>query len=311
MKKLLALVSVLALLCAGCSDAPAQEDDTLHILATTYPVYLFTTAVTEGVEDIEVTRLINEEVSCLHDYTLTVNDMKAIEKADVIIMNGAGFEDFMSDALAQTDATVIDCSEGIALLESCHDHDGHDHEGHDHAHDPHFWLDPDCAAQMVETIATELTALDAHNTERYSSNLETCLSSLHAGRICAHVTGHSSLSSVLTHTDLITFHDGFQYFAAAFDLELLKSIEEEEGSEASAAEIKEIVALIEEHDIPAIFTEKNGSDATAQAIARETGVAVYPLNMIMSGEGSGIQPYIDAMNANLQTIAEALGEKGN
>ena len=194
MKKLLALVSVLALLCAGCSDAPAQEDDTLHILATTYPVYLFTTAVTEGVEDIEVTRLINEEVSCLHDYTLTVNDMKAIEKADVIIMNGAGFEDFMSDALAQTDATVIDCSEGIALLESCHDHDGHDHEGHDHAHDPHFWLDPDCAAQMVETIATELTALDAHNTERYSSNLETCLSSLHAGRICAHVTGHSSLS---------------------------------------------------------------------------------------------------------------------
>ena len=109
----------------------------------------------------------------------------------------------------------------------------------------------------------------------------------------------------------MTFPDGFQYFAAAFDLELLKSIEEEEGSEASAAEIKEIVALIEEHDIPAIFTEKNGSDATAQAIARETGVAVYPLNMIMSGEGSGIQPYIDAMNANLQTIAQALGEKGN
>ena len=311
MKKLLALVSVLALLCAGCSDAPKQDDDTLHILATTYPIYLFTTAVTEGVEGIEVTRLINEEVSCLHDYTLTVNDMKAIEKADVIIMNGAGFEDFMSDALAQTDATVIDCSEGIALLESCHDHDGHDHEGHDHAHDPHFWLDPDCAAQMVETIAIELTALDTHNTERYSSNLETSLSSLHAARICAHATGHSSMRSVLTHTDLITFHDGFQYFAAAFDLELLKSIEEEEGSEASAAEIKEIVALIEQHDVPAIFTEKNGSDATAQAIARETGVAVYPLNMIMSGEGSGIQPYIDAMNANLQTIAEALGEKGN
>lgn len=311
MKKLLALVSILALLCAGCSDAPKQDDDTLHILATTYPVYLFTTAVTEGVEDIEVTRLINEEVSCLHDYTLTVNDMKAIERADVIVMNGAGFEDFMSDALAQTDATVIDCSEGIELLESCHDHDGHDHEGHDHAHDPHFWLDPDCAAQMVETIATELTVLDAHNTERYSTNLETCLSSLHAARICAHVTGHSSMRSVLTHTDLITFHDGFQYFAAAFDLELLKSIEEEEGSEASAAEIKEIVALIEQYDIPAIFTEKNGSDATAQAIARETGVAVYPLNMIMSGEGSGIQPYIDAMNANLQTIAEALGEKGN
>ena len=79
-----------------------------------------------------------------------------------------------------------------------------------------------------------------------------------------------------------------------------------EGSEASAAEILEIVDLVQTHDIPAIFTEKNGSDATAQAIARETGCAVYQLDMIMSGDGSGIQPYIDAMDRNIDTLLEAL-----
>ena len=67
------------------------------------------------------------------------------------------------------------------------------------------------------------------------------------------------------------------------------------------------MALIETYNIPAIFTEKNGSDATAQAIARETGVAVKQLDLIMSGEGGGIQPYVDAMNGNIDTILEALG----
>ena len=60
---------------------------------------------------------------------------------------------------------------------------------------------------------------------------------------------------------LVTFHDGFRYFAAAFDLPLLASIEEEEGSEASAKEINEITGLVKEYSLPVIFTEVNGSDA--------------------------------------------------
>ena len=75
---------------------------------------------------------------------------------------------------------------------------------------------------------------------------------------------------------------------------------------ASAAEIKEVVALIEEYHIPAIFVEKNGSSATAEVIARETGCGVYELDMLMSGDGSGIQAYLDAMSRNLETILEAL-----
>ena len=118
MKRLLAAACVLGLLLTACGvpAAGTEDDDTLHVLATTYPVYLFTTAVTDGVEGVEVSLLVNQPVSCLHDYTLTVTDMKAIEGADVIVRNGAGLEDFMDDALAASDAAVIDCSEGIALL---------------------------------------------------------------------------------------------------------------------------------------------------------------------------------------------------
>ena len=279
----------------GTASTPAEEDDTLHILATTYPVYLFTTAVTEGVEGVEVTRLIQEEISCLHDYTLTVNDMKAIEAADVIVMNGVGLEDFMADALASSDAPVIDCSQGVALLAAL-GHEGHDHDAE---YDPHIWMDPERAAQMVWNVATVLSEVDTMNGDLYTAN-----ASAAEARLQSEVVGVEDPDIL---AGLITFHDGFQYFAQATGLDLLKAIEEEEGSEASAAEIKEIVGLIGDYNIPAIFTEKNGSDATAQAISRETGCAVEQLDLIMSGDGSGIQPYLDAMNQNINTVLEALG----
>ena len=313
-KRIFSLILPLLLL-AGCT--PAQPSDELTVVATTYPVYLFATAVTEGVEGVRVERLNTGETSCLHDYTLSVTDMKLLERADVIAMSGAGLEDFLEDALATSDAAVIDCSEGVELLENLsHHHDEHDHshDGHDHGHfDPHIWMSANNAAIMLWNVAEGLKHLDANHAERYEHNLSAAMEllcggepSLATGRLLAKAVGHTSLDGFCTNTGMITFHDGFQYFVRDIELELLEAIEEEAGSEASAREIKEISELVKEHRIPAIFTEKNGSAATANAIARETGCKVYALDMIMSGEGSGIQPYIDAMTYNIQTVLEAM-----
>lgn len=318
-KRFLAALTALILTLTACSSAPlapsaageappAAETDALHILATTYPVYLFTTAVTQGAEGVEVSLLVNSQTSCLHDYTLTTTDMKAIEGADVIVMNGVGLEDFMSDALAQSKAGVIDCSEGVALLPAP-EHAGHD--GHDHTeeYDPHIWMDPDRAAQMVENIGKGLSALDEAQAQVYQENafdnaflLRDRKSTLRDG------IASRQPDMQLPHRELITFHDGFQYFADAFDLTILKAVEEEEGSEASAQEIKEIVSLIGEYRLPAIFTEVNGSEATARAIARETGVEICQLSMIMSGTDSSLSAYTDAIRENVKAIINGLSE---
>lgn len=285
-RRILTFAAALALL-AGCGKSAPEDDRTLHILATTYPVYLFTTAVVGDTEGVVVELLVNSQTSCLHDYTLTVKDMKAIERADIIIMNGAGLEDFMADALAQSDANVIDCSEGVTLLPTL-EHAGHDGHDHEEEYDPHYWMDPQAASDMLYTISVGLAPFLQIQDETAKDLFDTLLEQKLSGS-----------------PPFITFHDGFQYFADAYGLDLLKAIEEEEGATASAAEIKEIVALIEEHHIPAIFVEKNGSRKTADVIARETGCKVFELDMLMSGGGEGLQPYIDAMESNFTTIWEA------
>lgn len=301
MRRFFALFLCLCLMLSGCSSQLAfKEDDSLHILATTYPVYLLTKTLTAGIDGVEVTQLIDETVSCLHDYTLTVTDMKSIEKADIIITNGADLESFMDDALAQTGAETVDCSEGIDLLPaSGHEHHDHDQEdGHHHGHfDPHYWLSEEAALVMLNNILHGLSTLDDAHLDTYQENFSAALA----------LFPKDSLDlTALSCPYMITFHDGFQYLAHDTGLILLKSIEEDEGSEASAADIKEIMALIKEYDIPAIFTEKNGSDDTARAISRETGVEVYQLDMIMSGEGQDITAYFEALNANYAAIQEAL-----
>ena len=297
MRRLAALACALALALTGCGGPPA-EDDALHVLATTYPVYLFTTAVTEGAEGVEVDLLVNQPTSCLHDYTLTVTDMKAVQRADVIVMNGAGLEDFLADALDGSEAVVIDCSAGLDLLPA----QGHEGHHHDTLYDPHIWMDPSYAAQMVEAIVQGLSALDGGGADLFRLNGDLAQQTL-AGAAADWARELERWQG----RSIITFHDGFQYFASFLGLDIYKAIEEEEGATVSARELKEIISLLRQEgpgSIP-IFTEVNGSTASAETIAREVGCQVYELSMLMSGEGTGIQPYLEAMERNIQAITEA------
>lgn len=305
------IFSVLLLLCllTGCvqqqgNNEAQTDDDALALVATTYPLYLFTQSVIKDAEGISVLPLVNQPVSCTHDYTLTVNDMKVLEAADVLLLNGAGFDDFALSALGglpeEAQPLQIDCSAQIEPLNLENSHQDSATMGD---LDPHFWMDPARAATIVETIATELSALDPENADLYRKNADEAMFDLIALR-----DDLRNRMDVLSCRELVTFHDGFSYFADAFNLTILMSIEEEENQEASAQVIEATVALVNGFGLPAIFTEENGSDSTAQAVARETDVSVYTLSMLMNGptEGADHNIYLEAMRNNVNTIVVAL-----
>lgn len=306
MKKILSILLAACLLAAaGCSTPKSgEEENRLTVVTSTYPVYLFASAVCDGVEGVTVERLNTGETSCLHDYTLSVDDMRMLEKADVVVLNGSGLEDFMSDALATSSAQVIDCSAGVELLENlAHDHEEGDEEDHDHGHyDPHIWMDPNNAVTMVENLCRSLGEIDPDYEAQYQENMTEATEQLRSWDSAMRETLAEAEQQGVEISGLITFHDGFQYFAKTYDLPLLAAIEEEAGSEASAKEITEITQLVKEYEIPVIFTEVNGSDATAKAISRETGCQVAQLTMLMDGPDAELSNYYDGLKNNITAV---------
>ena len=310
----LTLAAALVLICGGCAAKEPAEHDGVRVVATTYPLYALASAVSAGVDAVEVSRLNTGEVSCLHDYTLTVSDMRRLEQADLLLLNGAGLEEFLDEVVDQLDAGILaDCSAVVDLLESDggHHHEDHDHEehGHDHEHDPHYWMAPRNAAQAARFIAERLSDTDPENAELYAENAAAASDALNT----AYDGWRSQLDS-LSCPYLITFHDGFQYFADAFGLELLFAMEEEDGSTASARDILTASQLVREYGLPAVFTERNGSGAAARAVSGETGVQVDTLSMLMDGpdapEGGAdtvlCATYLALMDENITTLAEVL-----
>lgn len=290
-RTLLILLIILSLgLLIGCNG---QQENT-QVVATTKPVYDFSTYLCQNT-DIEVTLLVTENVSCLHDYTLQVRQMRAIEACQVVVMNGAGLEDFLHDAI-QGKQAIIDASQGIELLCGGHDHE-HEQDGHRHENDPHIWLSIQNAKQMAVNISNGLIAQYPQHRETIQQNL----AALNAEFDALDTYGKDAFSS-LKCKDLITFHDGFAYFAEYFDLHILHSLEEESGSEASASELKELVELLEENKLPAIFVEENGSTSASGVVSAETGAKIFTLNMAM-----GKQDYFESMYQNIDNIKEALG----
>lgn len=296
--KITAKILILAILLAclsGCAQVPPAQ-----IAATTAPVWQFTAALCDGTP-LTVARLVTESVSCLHDYSLTVRQMRQIESAELIVISGAGLEEFMEDVLEGR--TLLDASCSVPLLEGGHHHDHSHSEGsqpvqteHHHEQDPHIWLSPANAAIMAQNICNGLSAQYPQYTATFQENLELLKEELAA----VQAYGQEQLSD-LGCRELITFHDGFAYLAQAFDLEILRAIEEESGSEASAQELIELIEEVEHHSLNAVFTEISGSPAAAGVICAETGCGCYALDMAMSGED-----YFSSMYHNIDTLKEAL-----
>lgn len=280
-QRIFAILLALALLLSGC--AAQKSKPSADILATTAPVAQIVGAITAGT-DLTVATLISEPVSCVHDYALSVDQMRAVEQAKHIVISGAGLEEFIADVL--TSRAVIDASEGLALL-----------PGEEGESDPHTWLAPENMIAMTRTVEAALAAEYPQHAALFAENADIWCEKLDE----LQAYGEQHLAD-LSCRRLVTFHDGFAYFAKAFDLEIAASMEIEAGSEPSARELEEIISLLQDQNIPAVFTEINGTADAAELVARETGCAVFSLDTAISSVN-----YLSAMTQNIDTIKEALG----
>jgi ABC-type Zn uptake system ZnuABC Zn-binding protein ZnuA len=227
---------------------------------------------------------------------------------------GLGFEtwlDDMYDASGSTAERVV-VSDGVELL-SLDEESGEEHEeeGHDdHSeHDPHIWGGVANAINAVEIINEQLDALDPDNAAAYDANAATYIAELEELDSAIRADTQAIPED---QRKLVTTHDTFGYYAHAYDFEVvgtaLNSLSTE-GGDPPANEIAELVAAIQDANVPAIFAENISNTDLMQVIADEAGVELAPtLYTDALGEpGSDGDTYIRMMTYNTGVITSALG----
>ena len=310
--KILTIIILVSLFLTGCNNSAKSNNSTesnnkLTIVTSFYPMYISTLNIVKDIPNVEVLNMTTSQTGCLHDYSLSTKDLKTLSNADILIINGAGMESFLDDVIDEySDLKIIEASKGIDLIEDTEhdDHtEDHDHEDHDHDVNPHVWVSISKNIEEVSNIAEELSSLDPNHANEYQDNANEYIAKLENLK----TEMHSTLDNI-AHKDIITFHEDFPYFAEEFGLNIVGVIEIEPDSEPSAKEVENIISIINEKNIKALFTEPQYSSKIADTIAKETGAYIYTLDPIVTGDSNekAYNDYIIKMQENLNTLKEAL-----
>ncbi len=309
MKRILALVLILVLLLPVWVGLARTE--TVNVMATFYPVYILAENLLCGVENVTLSSMTPPSTGCLHDYQLLTGDMRALSRAQALLINGAGMESFLPRIESQyPDLVIVDCSRGVALLaeeeDDDEDEEEEEHHNHNHGHDhgelnAHIWLDPKNAVQMVENMRAALTALIPGGAEKINEN-----AAAYTARLTALDGELAAAIAALPNKRIVTFHEAFPYFAAAYGLEVAAVVALEPDDPLSPRMLAQAADRVRAAGNPPLFAEPQYEGAALRVIASETGAPVYELDPLVTGDGA-LTAYEDVMRKNLAVLQEALG----
>lgn len=298
MKKLVLLLAIAlgALTLTACSSASPTSDG-LKIVATTTQVTEFTSTIVGDAG--EVTGLIQPNQSA-HSFDPSAKQLLALSQADAVVMNGAGLEPWLEDALkaANFQGKLIDASQGITLIDQ----------------DPHVWTSPANAEQMVMNITSGLSSLPGISPEELTAFADNSIA------FDAQLTALNDwILANFAEVDpasrlLVTNHDAFTYFVNDYGINFLGSIipSFDDNAEPSAAELDDLIAKIKSSGATAIFSESSISPKLAKTIASEAGVKVYSGDNALYSDSLGVkgsegETYIKATIHNVTMLMNAWG----
>lgn len=274
----------------GCKYSKSK-DGNFNIVASFYPVYIIAKNVADGAEGVKVINMTPPITGCLHDYSLTSEDMKNLENANIFLINGAGMESFIDKvAKKYTALKTVELSRGIPLIKESS------------GVNPHVWVGISNAIVMVENCGKALAEHDPKNADIYMNNAKK-----YANRLAQLKQKMHAQLDRFKGRKIVTFHEAFPYFAREFGLEIAAVIEREPGSEPSARELADTIKIVRKAKIKALFAEPQYPSSSAKIIASETGAHVFILDPAVTGEDDK-DAYINCMEKNLIILNKALHE---
>lgn len=293
-----------AALCVALAAEAAPARDALSVVATTGMIADAAREV--GGERVETRALMGPGVDP-HAYRQTRSDIVALANADLVLRHGLYLE-------AQLEDLLLDLAEGgnvVAVAEGLPRELLISHDVYDDKPDPHVWMDPGLWRLVVGNVRDALIATDLDGEAHYRANAEAYLAELRKLERYA----EDALASVPPENRvLVTAHDAFNYFGAAYGYEVagIQGISTE--SEAGLHRVSELVDMLVARNVRAIFVETSVSDRGVRALVegaaaegREVAIGGELYSDAMGEDGSYEGTYVGMIDRNVTTIAAALG----
>ena len=298
---IIAIIVVIPLIASGLwyssikPDVQFAEASEVTALVSFYPLLEFTKEV--GGELVDASLLVPQGIEP-HDWEPTINDIERIKQADLVIINGVGFENWIEDIdEINPNLIIIDSSVGIEIIDWQNQHE--EHEEHSSLGDPHIWLNPILAKTQVQNIANGLKQFDPKNEQIYNTNSNEYLKKL--DDFDSKIT--NGLSSCKK--DFIVYHNAFSYFAQQYGLTQHTIVKtNDHHAEPTPKDFEDIINLAKELNIDVIFTEEGMDPRISTIIADEFDAKVLPLSPLEIVSDN--TTYIENMEKNLANLQKAL-----
>lgn len=287
----LAMVGVLQT--GARTEQPSAPAEKVKVVTSFYPLYDFASHVAG--DRAEVSSLVPPGIEP-HDWEPTSGDVTRAREADLLMINGAGFESW-ADGIGVR--VIVNTSEGLEL--EAHEEEEDGHEGVD----PHIWLDPVLAKHQVDVIRAALVRADPAGASYYNNNAEQFSGEL--DELDAFI--RSELSSC-DRSDFIAFHDAFSRFAERYGLTQHSVLGLSPEGEVLPQKIEETITLANELGINVIYSEDLVDSRLADVIASEIPggrvLVLSPIEGIDKEELEAGVGYIEKMRENVAALKEGL-----
>lgn len=258
-----------------------------------------------GGDKIELTTLVGRDADA-HVFEPTPADARALAAARIVVANGLGFEPWLDRLMKSSGsrAQLVVASQGVRAraFHAAHDKDD---GGHDHPLDPHAWQDAHNATVYVANITQALAAADPANASAYRANGADYINEIKA------LDQEISLAfAKIPKADrrVITSHDAFGYFAAAYFVEFIAPLGMSTDAQPSAKGVAALIAQIKREKIRAVFVENITDPRLIEQIARETGAKIGGklYSDALSTKAGPAPTYVAMMRHNVRLLTAAM-----
>jgi zinc transport system substrate-binding protein len=286
--------------------APVQRK--LRVRTTSLPLYNL--ARTMGGPDVEVRNLLPPGVDP-HEFALSPHDIALVDQADLLVMNGAGLDDFLMSAVRKArprdNRRIVVASAGIPRL-NAGSHEG-DEGAHGESGDPHMWLDPVFARRYTKVIAAEMEGELRDRDEGQAATRVARRATALEDELARLDEDYRRTLAPLQGRGFIAFHGAFAYLAARYNLRIAGVWQTTPGREPGPRDVAALLRMARDRGVRALLSEPQFSPRALEMIAHDARIPVYTIDPFETAPNLDSADYIVAMRANLQTLVRALGGK--